>query len=194
MAEDAQGTGDERSAMRDGPAASRLRHISVHVIEPAPGPLLLGAARAGHRGGGLGRHAREPEAMQALEPRIDRWHGRADRPGGRRARRAASSKLRTKILPLAGWTCRCATGSARQHHALSASLKRARSSLLPRRRRSSTVASRAAAAATCHRNAPAAGVGRARGPKSLPPSPPTRMRARCRPPPKVRGSEGRSLP
>lgn len=37
MAEDAQGTGDERSAMRDGPAASRLRHISVHVIEPAPG-------------------------------------------------------------------------------------------------------------------------------------------------------------
>jgi hypothetical protein len=37
MAEDAQGTGEERSAMRDGPAASRLRHISVHVIEPAPG-------------------------------------------------------------------------------------------------------------------------------------------------------------
>ncbi|MFS2047372.1 hypothetical protein ACEN9J_37545 [Variovorax sp. Varisp41] len=37
MAEDAQGTGDERSGMRNGLAANRLRHISVHVIEPAPG-------------------------------------------------------------------------------------------------------------------------------------------------------------
>lgn len=37
MAKDAQGTGDERAAMLGAKAVNRLRHVSVHVVEPAPG-------------------------------------------------------------------------------------------------------------------------------------------------------------